>query len=171
MIKRFFKELGFLILLNFTIYLIYSSAFGDSFHATVPGEKEFQVFDVKAIGSFLFFYPVLITTSFLVYFIRTIAANYRNKILNNFTFILNVLAVGFPFLAWYYGAGLEFLIEKKAPHYDSFTVPIKILQYSIFPIFVLLFYNAHYIPLAQEPQENYDPIDNNEIQELTTNIH
>ena len=156
MIKRFFQELGFLILLNFTIYLIYATAFGESFHYTLPGEQAFEDFNAKAIGSFLFFYPVLITTSFLVYFIRAKIANYKNRMLNNYTFFLNILAIAYPFLSWIYSAGLEAVILKKAPHYDSFTLPIAIVQYSIFPIFIMLFYIAHYIPLANEEYHSYD---------------
>ena len=170
MIKRFFQELGFLILLNFTIYLIYSTAFGESFHYTVPGEQAFEDFDAKAIGSFLFFYPVLCTTSFIVYFIRALLANYKNRMLNNYTFFLNILAIGFPFLAWIYSAGLEAVILKKAPHYDSFTIPIAIVQYSIFPIFIMLFYNAHFIPLANEENQLYDLTFDDEIKKSTKHM-
>lgn len=156
MFKRFFEELGILILINGLVFIIYATAFGSDFHATVPGDQAFEDFNAKAIGSFLFFYPTLINVSFLVYFIRAKLVKYSNSMVNNYLFALNALAIGFPIIGWMYSQGFDALIEKKAPHYDSFALPIAFVQYSLFPIIFLLYYNAHYIPLGKKYDSEFE---------------
>ena len=150
MIKSFFREIGILILVNGLVFLIYSTAFGDAFHASVPGEQAFRDRNATIMASFLFFYPTLAYSTLIVYFIRALIVKFKDPFINTILFAVNVIAIGFPILAFNYQPGLNLVIGANTPLYDPLILPLNITRYSVAPLLIMLFYSAHHIPLAFE---------------------